>query len=66
MTMIGAVSTFTKRPVLSVYGRTNIQTWKAFLIELKEILDEEHIKTKVWLVIDNLSVHHARVLRPFY
>ena len=36
------------------------------MIELKAVLDEEHIKTKVWLVIDNLSVHHSRALKRFY
>ena len=30
------------------------------------MLDEEHIKTKVWLVIDNLSVHHSKVLKAYY
>ena len=36
------------------------------MYELKAMLDEEQIRDKVWLVIDNLSVHHANALKRAY
>ena len=64
--MIGAVTTFSNQPILSIYPRTNTNTWKSFLYELKAMLDQEQIREKVWLVIDNLSVHYAYALKKAY
>ena len=36
------------------------------MYELKAVLDEEQIRDKVWLVIDNLSVHYANALKRAY
>ena len=64
--MIGAVTSFTKSPMIGIYNKTDTQSWKEFLVDLKAMLDKEHIRTKVWLVIDNHSAHHVRSLRRYY
>ena len=66
VTLIGAVSSFTKAPIIGIYNKTDTQSWKEFLVDLKAMLDKEHIRTKVFLVIDNHSCHHVRSLRRYY
>ena len=60
------MSSFTKAPIIGIYDKTDTQSWKEFLVDLKAMLDKEHIRTKVFLVIDNHSCHHVRSLRRYY
>ena len=36
------------------------------MITLKGLLDEMHIKRKVYLIIDNLSSHHSKQMQRYY
>ena len=66
VTMIGACSNFTNRLVLEVYPSQDHLSWKNFLLELKKLTDENHIRQKPVLVIDNLRVHHSKSLAKYY
>ena len=66
MTMIGAVTNFSKKPVLEIGPKSDIISWKNFMLSLKKLLDELQIKPKVYLIIDNLSAHHSRQMSRYY
>lgn len=64
--MIGAVTNFSSLPILKLGPRSDLVSWKNFMLTLKELLDELHIRNKVYLVIDNLSAHHSRQMDRYY
>ena len=66
ITMIGAITNFSDRPILEIGPRSDIVSWQNFMITLKQFLDEHHIKRKVYLVIDNLNVHYSNKLKSYY
>ena len=66
ITMIGATTNFTDRPILEIGPKSDLTSWKNFMLTLKQLLDELHITRKVYLVIDNLSAHHSRHMHQYY
>ena len=64
--MIGACTNFSEKLLLSVYPSSDHLSWKQFLLDLKRLVDESHIRTKPVLVIDNLSVHKTKSVQKYY
>ena len=66
VTMIGAVTNFHDKLILGTYIKSDMTAWKQFMQHLVEFLDENHIRGKPFLVIDNLTAHRAEAMKEYY
>ena len=49
-----------------MWDSTNRHGWSNFLIELKKLIQEKHVRGPVTLVIDNHKVHWSYAVRKHY
>ena len=66
VTLYGAVSNFTKEIIITMDKSTNTDGFIDFLRTIREYHDSRHMTDKIYLVLDNHSVHYANLVKKEY
>ena len=64
--MYGAVSNFTRDIIISRDKKTETESYIDFLEMIKEYHEKRYMTDKIYLVLDNHSVHRAKLVKQAY
>lgn len=62
LTLFGSVNPFTREVIVQKAEKGNAKTFKKYL---KKVLYKNKNKGKIYMILDNVRYHHAKILKPF-
>ena len=66
VTMYGACSNFTPTLPFMLWKGTTSAGFSYFLRELRQVVQENHVTSKVTLILDNHAAHHSHSVQKHY
>ncbi len=62
-TLFGAVNPQSGEVIIKKTEKGNAKNFKKFIKKILKYYTDEN--TKIWMILDNVPYHHARILRPY-